>query len=98
MGRWWETPGKYRKRSPRLVESTLELGIAGRAGERDDVADVLHAGEVHHHPFQAEAEAGVGSSAELAQFQVPPVRLLRQALLPDGAEEDVVALLALAAA
>src|SRR6266849_2429449 len=81
-----------------MAKLPLELRVPRRAGEGDDVADVLHAGEVHHHPLQTQPEAGVRRGAELAQLQIPPVILFRQALLPDGGEQDVVALFALAAA
>src|SRR5438093_720634 len=48
--------------------------------------------------YQAEAEAGVRRGAVAAQFQIPPVGFLGKVLLPDAIAQDVVPLLALAAA
>jgi len=42
------------KRMP--VESQLELGAAGRAGEGDHVANVGHAGDELHRPLQSQTE------------------------------------------
>jgi hypothetical protein len=44
-----------------LSESGLELRAAGGAGIGKHVADVGHAGGVHDHPLEAQAEAGVGA-------------------------------------
>jgi len=39
--------------------SVSEVGGARRAGERDDVTDILDAGHIAHRTFKAEPEAGV---------------------------------------
>jgi hypothetical protein len=49
----------------------LQLGAAGPARERDDVADVLDAGGEEHHALEAEAEAEVRDNTEAAQVQEP---------------------------
>src|ERR1035441_7367044 len=46
--------------------STLKLRVARGSRERDDVADVFHAGEVHQHALETHAEAGVVDAAEAA--------------------------------
>src|SRR4051812_16127279 len=69
--------------------------------ERDYVADVFHAGEIHEHALEAHAETGVLDSAETAEIEVPPVGLFFHAvrgLCADARLEHVEALLALAAA
>ena len=66
-----------------------EFGVAGGAGEGDDVADVLHAGGELDGALEAEAEAGVGGGAVAAQVQVPPVGGVVQAGLGHAALEDM---------
>ncbi len=86
----------FRSRTPRSArvmtrESTTpisELGVARRARERDDVADILHAGGVDDRPLEAEAEtrragrchsaAGRGTS-RIALWAVRPRRAGRRA-------------------
>src|ERR1019366_952175 len=58
---------------PRELVLPLKLRVARSPRERDDVADVLHPGEIHQHALKAHAEAGVRHAAEPAQIQVPPV-------------------------
>src|SRR5690606_1388406 len=82
----------------RVAACALELGGAGGAGERDDVADVFHAGDVHEQAFEAEAEAGVGDGAEAPEIEVPGVGGLVETVRPDLFAEHVEALFALAAA
>ena len=50
----------------------LELGRLRRAGERNDVADVLHAGDEEYQALETEAEAGMGAGAPAAGVDVPP--------------------------
>src|SRR5512133_2384137 len=75
-----------------------ELGIAGRPGERDDVADVGHAGGVDDRPLEAQAEPGVGYGPEAPEVAVPAVLLLGEVQLVEPGVEHVEPLLALGAA
>lgn len=83
-------------RPMRWVE--LEVRVADGAGVREDVADVVDAGEVHDEALEAQAEAGVVAGAVAAEVQVVLVLVLLHAELLDAALEDVEALLALGAA
>src|SRR5204862_4875396 len=49
----------------------LELGVARRPGERDDIANVRHAGNEHKHALETEAEAGMWDSAVAPKIQIP---------------------------
>src|SRR5262249_11522249 len=81
-------------------QPSLKLGVAGGAGEGDDVADGGDASQEHQQALKAEAESGVGDGAVTAQVNVPPVILgfefvefhvfeeLVQALLTLGAADD----------
>src|SRR5690606_18514673 len=82
----------------RVAACSLELGRAGGARERNDVADVLHAGHVHEQALEAEAEAGVGDGAEASEIEVPGVGGFGEAVRSDLFPEHVEALLALTAA
>lgn len=42
----------------------LKFGVAGGAGERDDVADVLDAAEEHEESLEAESESRMLDGAE----------------------------------
>ncbi len=53
--------------------SKSELGIAGSAGEGDDVADVVHAGAELHDALEAQAEACVRDGSDPAQVAVPRI-------------------------
>src|SRR4051794_20070209 len=88
-----------RGRQPRLVAPPMpsELGVARGARKRDDVADVLHAGQVHQHALDTEAKPRVRSRAKLAKLEVPPVSGLGQLLGADLLEQNIVALFALTA-
>lgn len=57
--------------------------------EGDDVADVLHAGEVHDEAFKSEAKAGVGGRAELSEVEVPPVGFLGETQFINTRFEDI---------
>ena len=59
----------------------LKSRMTGRAGERDDIADVGHPGRVDDRPFQSEAETRMGHSAIATEIPVPPVRLRIEAEL-----------------
>ena len=48
----------------------LELGYTSGARERQHIADVRNAGEVHHQALKADAEPGVLVAAKTAQVQV----------------------------
>ena len=50
----------------------LELGVLRCSWERNDVADVLHSGDEKDEAFEAEAEAGVGTTAPAAGVEIPP--------------------------
>lgn len=76
----------------------LEVRVADGAGVREDVADVVDAGEVHDEALEPQAEAGVVAGAVAAEVQVVLVLVLLHAELLDAALEDVEALLALGAA
>ena len=71
----------------------LEVGVAGGAGEGQDVADVRDAGEVHDHALEAHAEAGVLRGAVLAQLQIPPIVLGVEAEAYAERLDDVVQVL-----
>src|SRR5579885_3761935 len=79
----------------RQSDSELERRVAGRAWERNHIADILHPRDKHHHAFKTQPETGVWRGAELAQFQIPPVVFLIQPHLADAAQQHIVALLAL---
>ena len=50
----------------------LELGVLRCSWERNDVADVLHSGDEKDEAFEAEAEAGVGTTAPATGVEIPP--------------------------
>ena len=55
--------------------------MSRHAGERNDVTDVLEAGDEHDEALEAHAEASVGHGAVAAQVGVPPdIRGLHAAL------------------
>ena len=81
-----------------LLRRISEFCVAGRSAERNDVADVLHAREVHDETLEAETEARVLDAAVLAQIEVPPVIFLVEFKLFHTLEEQVEALLSLRAA
>ena len=62
------------------------------------VADVVHAGEVHHHTLEAQAVASVAAGAVAPQVAVPPVVLGVHAQLLDTVLQQLQALLTLGAA
>ena len=82
----------------RQAETALELAVAWVSGERDHVADVLHAGDELDEPLKADAEAGVRDRAILAQVEVPPVVFEGEADRLDLFVEQVVPLLSLGSA
>ena len=49
----------------------LEVRIPRCAREGDDIADIFKAGEIHHHSFQSQTEAGVGDGPVPAQVEEP---------------------------
>src|SRR5712691_605482 len=51
----------------------LEFRRARRSREWDYVADVFHAGQVHHHALQSQSEAGVRGRSVLTQIEIPLV-------------------------
>ena len=61
---------------PSSLLFSLELRRTGGPGERQHVPDVGDAGQVHHQPLKANAEARVLVAAKAPQVQVPPVVLL----------------------
>ena len=69
--------------------------MARNPGERDDVADVLHAGHELHDPLEAEAEARVGRAAVAPEVQIPPVVGGIQACVPNPLGQSPEAMLAL---
>ena len=76
----------------------LEFGVAGGAGEGDDVANVGHARHEEHQALEAKAEAAVGHGAEASGVEIPPHVLHGYVELLDACEQLVVVGLALAAA
>src|SRR5262249_11068365 len=76
----------------------LKIRISRRAREGNHVADIFEAGEIHHHSFQSQTEAGVGDGAVPTQVEIPPIRLFIQAAVTEPLQEHIVAILALAAA
>src|SRR5215510_10916958 len=88
----------YYQVAENFVCRLLEVRISGRARERDDVADIFEAGEIHHHSFQSQTEAGVGDGAVPTQVEIPPIRLFIQAAVTEPLQKHIVAILALAAA
>src|SRR5262245_5000288 len=55
-----------------------EIRVAGRARERDHIANVFEAGQVHHHAFESETETRVRHGTVAAQVEIPPVGLFIQ--------------------
>ena len=51
----------------------LEFCIFRGSGEGDDIADVLHSGDIHDCSFESESESGVRVCAESAEVKIPPV-------------------------
>ena len=49
---------------PPFLPRPLELAVHGRPAVRDDVADVVHAGEVDQQALEAHAEAGMRAAAK----------------------------------
>src|SRR5437899_5947697 len=69
-----------------VKSNASEFGITRGSRERDYVADVFHAGEVHYHALETHAEAGVLDAAESAEIEIPPVVFLFHAavgIVPD---------------
>lgn len=54
--------------------SSLELRETRESREWNYVPNILHAGHVHKESLESETESRVWHGAELAQFEVPPVR------------------------
>ena len=91
---FWGTGGER-------LQGCLELRVLRGARERDDVTDVLHAGDEEDQALEAQAEAGMRAGAVLPRVEVPLVvahvhvaslDLLLQlvvALLTDGAADDL---------
>ena len=52
------------------AQEFLELRVADSARMRNHVADVAHAGQVHHEALEAQTEAGVVARAVAAQVAV----------------------------
>src|SRR5438046_986974 len=77
--------------------AALKLRRARSARERNHVADVFHAGEIHHHPLQTQAKARVWRRAVASQIQIPLIVLQIESLGADLFGKHVVPLLALAA-
>ena len=75
-----------------------EIGVARRAREGNDVADVFQSGKIHHDSLQSEAEAGVRDGAESSQIEIPPVRFLIETAGAQTLQEDIVSFFALTAA
>mmetsp|Transcript_19201 Transcript_19201/g.67773 ORF Transcript_19201/g.67773 Transcript_19201/m.67773 type:complete len:606 (+) Transcript_19201:86-1903(+) len=73
----------------------LHRRVARPARERDHVADVRHAGDVHDEALEAEAEAGVRHGAVPAQVEVPLQRLLLDTHLLHARLQHLELLLAL---
>mmetsp|Transcript_32458 Transcript_32458/g.66222 ORF Transcript_32458/g.66222 Transcript_32458/m.66222 type:complete len:209 (-) Transcript_32458:534-1160(-) len=71
----------------------LEIAVAGVAGKRDGVSDVLHARHEHHETLEAEAEPGVRASAVLSKVQVPRELLLAYAHFVRSAQKRRVVIL-----
>ena len=53
-----------------------KLAVADGPGERKDVTDIAHAGQVHDAALEAQAKAGVPDRTVFAQIQVELVLLL----------------------
>ena len=77
---------------------SLEVRVAHGARVRQDVADVVHAREVHDQALEAQAKASVLAAAITAQVKVVLVLLRVHAQLLDACLQHVQALLALGAA
>ena len=76
----------------------LKLRVAPSSGMQLHVADVVHAGEVHDHPLEAQAVAGMAAGAVTPQVAVPPVVLGVHAQLLNAGLQHLQALLTLRAA
>ena len=77
-----------------LLYVCLEFGVLWRAGEGDDIADVLHAGDEEDEALETESETTVGAASVFAGVEVPPHVLHGDMALLNLAHELVVALLA----
>src|SRR4029078_6941961 len=77
------------------LRSGSKLGVARCTRERNYIADVFEAGEVHHHPFQPQPETGVRHGAVTAQVEIPPIGFFVQAGLPQPAKYNLIALFTL---
>ena len=81
-----------------LFGCVLQFAVLDRSREREHVADVADAGQVHHAALEAEAEARVPRRAVLPQVEIEGVVLRIQSELLHTAEQHVVVVLTLAAA
>ena len=84
-----ELPGAARR---------LQLAVVDGAGEGNGIADVADAGHVHDHALEAQAEAGMTGGAVLPKIHVEIVVGGVHAQLADTVFQDLVVVLALAAA
>src|SRR5690606_29123679 len=82
----------------RAQSEHLKLGVAGRTRKGDHVANVLHAGEVEEHAFEAKTEASVRHCAESTQIEIPKVGLLGHFLFLHALLEYVESFFTLGAA
>ena len=76
----------------------LERSLAGGSRVGDDVANVLHASQVHEHALKAEAKTGMGNTAVASELVVPPVRCALHSSSLKLRLEDIEALFSLASA
>src|SRR5215831_2537768 len=78
---------------------SLKLCPTWDAGERNDVPDIRHAGDVHQGAFETQAEAGMRNRSVLADIEIPLIALeIANAHFPHPLQQHIVAFLALAAA
>ena len=73
----------------------LEVGVTHGTRVRQDVADIAHAGEVHHQALEAQTLAGVLAGTVAAQVKVVLVLLGIHTQVLDAGLEQIQALLAL---
>ena len=80
--------------NPHSQRKKSECRIIGCAGERNDVANVLHTCHKQEQTFESEPESGVWTSTVTTRVKIPPEFLCRHLQLVDARHQLVVTLFA----
>src|SRR4051794_27031151 len=88
-GRRKDVIKRFRAPSCERPPFTSILRVARRPRERDNVADIGHAGGVDDGALEPQAEARVGHGAESAEVAIPVIMLLLEADLGEAGVEDI---------